>query len=432
MALKTYPETPAEEAARINRASGDPEGITAEQVARNRALNESLTAGFGFGGSGASSNPLANLVSNISSAVKQASDGAAAKLPADSSIISKDKLDSTVNRLSGALGSGLNGLSAAAGGQASAFASEARGLVDKAGVGGVTTALGGVVNQVSSSFTSGVSTLKSAAGSISNVAADIQGSLNKLTGGNLGSGIGSLAGTISGAAGQLNNILSKFRGVNLPQGAELFVKQGSAIKLQPNSKNDWRVRITCDWTSFGSNALFAELAKTNGVVWPYLPNITVSTKANYTQVDTIHNNYPFFAYKNSQVDEINITGDFTCETETDAAYWIAATTFFKTATKMFFGASSNAGNPPIICRLNGYGSSIFNEVPVIVKSFSVDLKDDVNYIRCNTFGTNTWVPVVSSISVTVSPIYNRENLRKFKLQDYAQGKMTGSSGVGYI
>jgi hypothetical protein len=62
----------------------------------------------------------------------------------------------------------------------------------------------------------------------------------------------------------------------------------------------------------------------------------------------------------------------------------------------------------------------------------VDLKDDVNYIRCNTFGTNTWVPVVSSISVTVSPIYNRENLRKFKLQDYAQGKMTGSSGVGYI
>jgi len=44
-------ETPEQEAARINAASGDPEGITAEQVANNRRLNESLTGSFG--GSGA-------------------------------------------------------------------------------------------------------------------------------------------------------------------------------------------------------------------------------------------------------------------------------------------------------------------------------------------------------------------------------------------
>ena len=49
MARKTYPETPAEEAARINAASGNPEGITAAQVSNNRALNEKLTASFGFG-----------------------------------------------------------------------------------------------------------------------------------------------------------------------------------------------------------------------------------------------------------------------------------------------------------------------------------------------------------------------------------------------
>jgi hypothetical protein len=35
------------EAEKINKASGDPEGITAEQVASNRALNKSLTAGAG-------------------------------------------------------------------------------------------------------------------------------------------------------------------------------------------------------------------------------------------------------------------------------------------------------------------------------------------------------------------------------------------------
>ena len=43
-------ETPEQEAARINAASGDPEGITAEQVANNRRLNDSLTASFGASG----------------------------------------------------------------------------------------------------------------------------------------------------------------------------------------------------------------------------------------------------------------------------------------------------------------------------------------------------------------------------------------------
>ena len=229
----------------------------------------------------------------------------------------------------------------------------------------------------------------------------------------------------------INNILSLKRGANLPSGAEAFIKQGTAIKLEPGAKNDWRVRITCQWNIFNS-PLFKLLEETGGVVWPYMPNITVSTKAEYDSKSLIHSNYQIHSYKGSVVDDITISGDFTCETETDAAYWIAATTFFKTSTKMFFGQGEYAGNPPLVCNLTGYGSSIFDKVPVIIKSFSVDLKDDVNYIRCNTFGTNTWVPVVSTITVTVSPVYNRQRLRKFNLQDYSRGRLTGATEVGYL
>ena len=156
----------------------------------------------------------------------------------------------------------------------------------------------------------------------------------------------------------------------------------------------------------------------------------VSTSDNV--LTTVHSNYTNYAYKGSQVDDITISGDFTCQTENDAAYWIAATTFFKTATKMFFGQGNLAGNPPLICNLTGYGSSIFDKVPIIIKSFSVDLKDDVNYVKCDTYGTNTWVPVISTISVVVSPVYNRERMRKFNLQDYARGKIADANGVGYI
>lgn len=382
-------------------------------------------------------NPFSQLVASVSKAVSKATNEYQASLP-QVDIVSKAKLDSLINQQSGGIGSTLNGLTAGASnlaGQASSALSGA--TTSLSGLAGsARTALGNIGSAVSSipgagALAGGVSTLQSSIGSISNVTADISGSINKLTGGSLAGGLMSLAGDISKAAGQLNNFLSMTRGANLPAGGESFVKQGQAIKLSPGAKNDWRVRVTCEWNIFNS-PLFKMLENTGGVVWPYTPNITVATKANYTQLDPVHSNYPFYGYKNSAVEDIQISGEFSCETEIDAAYWIAATTFFKTATKMFFGSGALAGNPPIICNLTGYGSSIFDKVPVIVKSFSVDLKDDVNYINCNTFGTNTWVPVMSTVSVTLSPVYNRRRLRQFSLEDYSRGKLSGSTEVGYL
>jgi len=368
-------------------------------------------------------NPLAQLITSSTEAISKAAGEASAAI-GDS--FNKANLDAKISQLSGDIGSGLNGMTASAKG---AFGT----LTDKAGGFGLNpgSALSGLGNITSSipGVGAGINSLQSVVGSTSNIASDISGSLNKLAGGNLAGGLMGIAGSISSAAGMLNNILSLRRGANLPSGGELFMKQGQAIQLNPGAKNDWRVRINAEWNIFPGD-MFSVLKNTGGVVWPYTPNLTISTKANYTPLEVVHNNYPFYGYKNSAVEDIQISGEFSAETETDAAYWIAATTFFRTATKMFFGEGALAGNPPIICHLYGYGSSVFDKVPVIIKAFSVDMKDDVNYVRCNAFGTNTWVPVVSTISVTVAPVYNRRRLRKFNLEDFAKGKP--ASGVGYI
>lgn len=301
-------------------------------------------------------------------------------------------LEDTVNKLGGGLGSSLNGLTAG-------------------GFESVGTALRSI-------------------GNISNIAGDIGRAVNGVgIGGAIGS-LGGIASSISSGAGQLNNVLSLFRGKNLPASGELFEQRGSFVELQSGNEEDWRVRINCNFGLFGEGA-FSLLQETNGVVWPYNPSITIATKANYSALDPVHSNYPFQAYKSSSVDDIQISGDFSCETDQDAAYWIQATTFFKASTKMFFGKSNYAGNPPIICNLSGYGPGILNSIPVVVKSFSVELPEDVNYIKClsNNYGKPTWVPILSKISVTVSPIYNRSKLRQFSLQEYASGKM---STRGYI
>jgi hypothetical protein len=421
MARKSYPETPQEEANRINSASGDPTGTTAAQVANNRSLNERLTASFGFGGSGKPSSgpgsnptaPFSQLVAGISEGISQATNEGQASLQDASSMMEKVKLDDKVSDLAAGAKSGLSQLA----GDAKNFGNSAMG-----GNVTVNSAVGGAVDK-----------LRSVAGSTSNIAADISGTINKLTGGNLAGGLMKAASSISGAAGMLNNILSLKRGINIPKGAQVFMPQGQAIQLKAGSKDDWRVRINCEWNIFNS-PLFSVLKETGGVVWPYMPSITVSTKAEYNTIPITHANYSQYSYKNSVVDDISISGEFSCETKADAAYWIAATTFFKTATKMFFGQGDLAGNPPIICNLTGYGSHVFDKVPVIIKSFSVDFKDDVNYIQCDPFNNQkyTWVPILSTITVVVAPVYSRQGLRKFSLQDYARGKMSGDGQVGYI
>jgi len=348
-------------------------------------------------------NPLASLVSSVSTGISQIQAEAQSAIPQIGNLSEKLSLDATVSRLGGDIGSPLNGMT-------------------------------GDLQQLGNTVTGTLSTnplagLQTLAGSTSTIAADISGTLNKAAG-SLVSGVTNLLSGTS--AGQLSDFLSQRRGANIPAGGELFESFGSEITLLSESGSDWRVRINCDWTLFNSS-LFNRLESTGGVVWPYTPQITVSTKATYSSMESIHSNYPFQAYKNSQVDDIDIVGEFTCETADEAEYWIAATTFFKTATKMFFGQGENAGNPPIICNLTGYGSSIFDNVPVVVKSFSVTLPEDVNYIQYAP--TNTWVPVVSSISVTVSPIYNRVRLRQFSLADYANGGMamkSSGNNIGYI
>ena len=421
MARKTYPNTPQEEADRINAASGDPTGISAAQVSNNRALNENLTAMFSVGAStkpssGPGSNPVSpfsQLTAAISEGFEKATNEGQAALQNASSLIEKTKLDEKVSDLVAGAKSGLSQLA----GDAKNFGN---------------SAMGGNVT-VNSAVSGAVDKLKSVAGSTSNIGADISGVINKLTGGNLAGGLLKAAGSISGAAGMLNNILSLKRGINIPKGAQVFMPQGQAIQLSAGAKDDWRVRINCEWNTF-SSPLFSVLQQTGGVVWPYMPNITVSTKAEYSTIPITHANYSQYSYKNSVVDDISISGEFSCETKADAAYWIAATTFFKTATKMFFGQGDLSGNPPIICNLTGYGSHVFDKVPVIIKSFSVDFKDDVNYIQCDPFNDQkyTWVPILSTITVVVAPVYSRQGLRKFSLQDYAKGKMSGDKQVGYI
>lgn len=364
-------------------------------------------------------NPQSQLIAKLSAEIQSAANATKTALTGVQvpNVLDKLALDSKINELSGGIGSSYNW----------------------AGTGAQLGNIGDVAKTAQSAVSGAVNTLQSAAGGVANGFSNLNrlsSTVNQLTGGNIAGSVQNFAAKVSGFAGQINNLLSVVRGKGIPNGAELFAAQGGATQISSTNESDWRVRIrlasdsTYD-TILGSNPFLEMVKERGGVVWPYLPNITLATKANYTSIDSTHSNYPFYAYKNSAVEDIQISGEFSAETSNDAAYWIAATMFLRTVTKMFFGQGPNAGNPPPICVLDGYGTSVFKNVPVIVKSFSVDFKDDTNYVYYAP--TKTWVPILSTISVTVAPIYNRSRLRKFDLRSYAAGQMTDpGQNVGMI
>ncbi len=364
-------------------------------------------------------NPVTKFINDASAAASKATNAVSGFLGFGSANKAKSDLDSTVSRASGgpgvawsSTGGRINNAERSLGGPSATEGTN----------GSVQTFVGGVRGALGYAGT--------AAGAISNFASDGARAINALTAGEASSGgVGSqllsAAGAISSAAGAINNILSLGRGRNLPSGAELFQQQARVSPKFETVEGDWRVRISCDFNTLFGWGTFPRLGLTQGLVFPFTPNMTISSKANYSTIDPVHSNFPFQAYKNSQVDDITISGDFPAETSTDGEYYLEATRFLRAATKMFYGEGNFAGNPPVICTLTGYGPMLLNSIPVVVKSFSIELKDDVNYIEVAVDDQSTWVPVLSTLTVTLMPVYNRERLRKFNLQNFAAGQEIG-------
>lgn len=184
---------------------------------------------------------------------------------------------------------------------------------------------------------------------------------------------------------------------------------------------DWRVRLSIPST-FRSSPVLQPLLETNGFMFPYTPQIIMEHQAHYNSLHPTHSNYTFPIYQYSQVSAMTIIGDFFVENPKEGEYWIAATHYLRSVTKMAYGASSNAGSPPPIVKLNGYGDYVFKEIPVTIQQFTVELPNDVDYIQVG-FGENgSWVPTRSTISVVVMPTYSRKAITKFSLDAFVNGQ----------
>jgi len=246
--------------------------------------------------------------------------------------------------------------------------------------------------------------------------------------------------------------------------------QGPNIQFGPpeDSDNDWRVRVSINpsskilyWDS-SATGLLSPLRSTDGFIFPYVPNVTVSHSANYSSVPLTHSNYAQYFYESSSVAAINISGEFSVQNVDEGRYFLAALYFFRACTKMFYGATGEyQGSPPPIVYLNGYGQHYLPNVPCVLTNFSHTMPNDVDYLEVRTpqssttkttsttltgaFGsitlpqvsganmtdksissqtTNTAfnrVPTISTFSLTLQPVISRSQAIDFDHKEFARG-----------
>jgi len=189
-----------------------------------------------------------------------------------------------------------------------------------------------------------------------------------------------------------------------------------AVAMGSGAK-DWRFRIHL---APGANYLYkasppgilAPLIPTDGVIFPYSPQISVSYVSNYSAYDLTHSNYKVYTYKNSSVEQISINGDFTAQDTSEANYLLAVIHFFKSVNKMFYGQDQNPqrGIPPPLVYLTGFGQYQFDRHPAVVTNFTYSLPADVDYINAyptnnsSAIGGQNMQPYAQQITKWLSPL----------------------------
>jgi hypothetical protein len=277
-------------------------------------------------------------------------------------------------------------------------------------------------------------------------------------------------------------LLREENGGQVPQGLINDLRSDATNKdaVSFAKAKDWRVRLTLAPSAkylykADSPGILGPLAQTDGVIFPYTPSVSVAYNAAYESSDLVHSNYKIYNYKNSSVDNITISCDFTAQDTNEANYLLAVIHFFRSVTKMFYGRDENPRNgvPPPLCYMSGLGTFQFDNHPLVITNFTYALPTDVDYIRAgsqtNEPGNNvgqqtppvnndsaayqritssglgkrtpnfvrqaatinsdaTYVPTKINLSISCIPVVSRNDVsNRFSLKDYATGALLQGS-----
>jgi hypothetical protein len=186
---------------------------------------------------------------------------------------------------------------------------------------------------------------------------------------------------------------------------------------------DLRVKIKVPQT-YLNTVLFdgiPELTDNGGIIFPYTPSITFDQSAQYSTQTPLHSIFPVNFYQRSVLGNIVISGKFTVQNGVDAEIFLGTVHLLRSLTKMSWGGD-NSGAPPPVCRLEAYGNFMFNDIPIAIQNFKFDLPESIDYFTFkDRYSDNeSFVPVLSTFTITCIPMFSRDEMKKFTTDDFVR------------
>lgn len=280
--------------------------------------------------------------------------------------------------------------------------------------------------------------LENISGTLSQAASSFAPSITRFGGnlaGNLGSvsqvfgQIGSIRDGFSGLS-DISNLFNQF-GVEVQSGFNTGASTifgggaGFASSSTGATAGDSRARLSAKsayTTAFSGPG--AILQPTNGILFPYTPNISVSHQVEYSSYEVVHQNYQQNAYSKTRNPAIQVTGVFASQTPEEAEYTIGAMHFLRVASKMNFGAgSSNPGTPPPVLEFSAYGKYNFSRVPVLIGSFNFIYEDGVDYVSIGGGDSTLQIPTIMTIAIDLLPQFSPARQNQFSIEGFANGSL---------
>lgn len=252
------------------------------------------------------------------------------------------------------------------------------------------------------------------------------------------------AGGAGGGRGKQGGAGFGERDTGVPANAEPVIPLPAETTIIPISgkpaNDDLRVKIRVPdkYLTFATIGT-PDMTKTplndmGGIIFPYTPSISYGVKSTYSEQVPLHSNFALQFFKNSSISEITITGKFTVENVDDAEVYLSTVLLIKSLMRMRSGGAAagdgDSGAPPPVCRLDAYGEMMLKNVPIVINSFRVELPDSVDYFTYKgMLSGNNAVPTVSLLAITCLPMYSRNEMQKFSVQNYVNNNYRGQ---GYI
>lgn len=228
---------------------------------------------------------------------------------------------------------------------------------------------------------------------------------------------------IEGPPTPLEALLQQPEPQSLPQST---IEQALARESQlvsPMQPADRRARISGPPLLF-TGPLLQRLILTKGLLFPYTPTVIFNRQASYEDFHFTHSNYKYHQFQAGTPGEIQITGEFTAQTNEEAIYMLAAIRFLKSMQLSEFGEASGAlrGTPPPILRFNYLGPELFRNVPVVISMANFTFEPGVDYVEVP--GFDTWVPVKLMLVTTlqIQPTPERV-IREFSVDGFKNGEL---------